>query len=102
MSTVYVLELERGRYFVGSSSDPEKALIMHREGLGPAWTQIYRPRRLFAVHSATQTDAVVRTYMEKFGMEMVRGGSWEQVRLEDRHRKELRLGAEEDRGCAIV
>ena len=90
------------------ADDPEKALDAHREGLGPVWTQIHR--LLLLVESTTfveesELDTYVKKYMVEYGMDHVRGGSWEQVRWTDSDRqrlcKELTQDQTRYRGCMI-
>jgi len=93
MPTVYLMALEHGAYYVGVSSDPEKELEAHREGLGPVWTQIHRPVRIVDVVEhvpASEVNEVVRNFMGVYGMDRVRGGSWEGVHLSDADRQVIR------------
>jgi predicted GIY-YIG superfamily endonuclease len=41
METVYVLQLEDGKYYVGKTADLPKRFKEHREGNGAAWTINY-------------------------------------------------------------
>lgn len=89
---VYLLSLEHGKYYVGASVDPIKSVEEHREGLGPAWTQIHRPVRLLEVSEAvapSEVDDRVRGYMFQYGVENVRGGKWEHLRLLDAERQAI-------------
>lgn len=101
MPTVYFMALEHGTYYVGVSSDPEKELEAHREGLGPVWTQIHRPIRIVEVVEdvpASEVDDMVRMFMRKHGMDRVRGGSWEGVILTDAERQAIQGTA---RRCVV-
>lgn len=93
MSTsIYVLQLEHGKFYVGESVYPEKALEEHREGLGPQWTQIHKPIRIHQIIPFKQSEEVdfyTKLTMKTHGVENVRGGSWNAVRLTDSDRHAL-------------
>lgn len=102
---VYILQLEHGKYFVGGSKDPVKAMEEHREGLGGLWTQVHKPVRIIEQHPF-QTEADVDNYtkltMRKYGMENVRGGSWSDVRLTDASRHHLHKEFHDHSGECII
>jgi hypothetical protein len=101
--SIYVLQLEKGNYYVGESQDPEKALLMHREGLGPVWTQIHKPIRIHAQYSDEHdVNYYVKQYMLDVGIDHVRGGSWEHLRLTDQDRIRIRNEGAEERGCQLM
>ena len=91
-TSIYVLQLEHGKYYVGEAIDPQKALQEHREGLGPQWTQIHKPLRIQKINAFKQADELdfyVKLVMREYGVENVRGGSWEAMRLNDSDRHAL-------------
>jgi hypothetical protein len=92
-TSFFFMELEHGKYYVGASQDPLKTLEEHREGVaGIPWTQIHRPVRLrevVAVARPSELDDYVRRCMMDRGVEHVRGGSWSDVRLRDKDRREI-------------
>lgn len=98
-TSFFFMELEHGKYYVGASKDPLKTLEEHREGMaGVAWTQIHRPVRLrevVAVARPSELDHYVRRCMLQWGVEHVRGGSWSDVRLRDKDRREIIEGLSE-------
>ncbi|KAG7367409.1 zinc knuckle domain containing protein [Nitzschia inconspicua] len=81
-TTVYVLELENNKYYVGSTTNPKRRFREHFENPrgGSRWTRIYRPisveaqiRRVphrFLVGVEAQVTA---EYMLKYGINSVRG-----------------------------
>lgn len=101
LKAMYVLELEHGKFLVGLSSDPIKAMEEHREGLGGAWTEIHRPVRIretVPFVKEEELDGHVRIAMRKWGVENVRGGSWSGVRLTDQERQAVSGG---NYGCVV-
>lgn len=96
METVYVLQLEDGKYYVGKTSDLPKRFKEHREGNGAAWTKLHRPVKVLDVRkmkSESDENAVTREMMKKYGTDNVRGGSYCQVKLDPAVRKVLELEA---------
>jgi hypothetical protein len=107
MSTtaIYILQLEHGKYYVGESKDPVKAMEEHREGLGPFWTKIHKPVRIEAVmpfKSAGEVDLYTKTAMRKYGIENVRGGSFQDARLKDADRHRLHSEFQDQSNCLIA
>lgn len=105
--SIFLLELEHGKFYVGASSDPVKALEECREGLYGSWsqwTQIHRPLRLREVirlARAEELDTYVRKWMLEYGVENVRGGSWCSPRLLDKDRQVLCGELTKQRGCVV-
>jgi predicted GIY-YIG superfamily endonuclease len=85
-TSVYVLELEDGRVYVGSSVDIPRRLAQHSSGCGSAYTKIYRPTgvllpRLGNVEGdgdAAERDETLR-YMMQRGIPFVRGWKFARV-----------------------
>ena len=102
--TFYLLLLQNGRFYAGRTQDPMKTLQTHREGLGPAWTQIHPPQHFVEMRpnmDPATLDVYVASMMEKYGVENVRGGSWSHVRLTDQDRMAVREAAGGQSGCVI-
>ena len=85
-ATVYVLELEGGRVYVGSSKDVPRRLAQHLKGTGSAYTRAYPPTgvllpRLGNVEGdgdASERDETLR-YMMLRGVSHVRGWKFARV-----------------------
>jgi hypothetical protein len=83
---VYILELEGGRVYVGSSKNVQRRIQQHRAGTGSAFTRAYRPTgtllpRLGNVQGdgdAAERDETLR-YMFLRGIPLVRGWKFTQV-----------------------
>jgi GAG-polyprotein viral zinc-finger len=88
MSKVYVLHLAQGKFYVGTSSDPEKRLEAHRNGTSTsaAWTRMYKPTgRIEIIESSGpfSEDNETLQHMSTYGIENVRGGSYAKPNLSE-------------------
>ena len=86
MESLYVLKLEKGKWYIGKSADIMKRYQQHLSGSGSAWTSKYPPTTLVESRPITSThdeNNVTKDYMKKYGVENVRGGSYSQVVLDD-------------------
>lgn len=93
MTTIYVLHCKSDKYYVGSTNRPiEKRLEEHFANNGSEWTKLYTPINVVKViPNSTQfdEDKYVKIYMEEFGIDNVRGGSYSQIILPEYKRKSL-------------
>lgn len=86
--SVYILELEDGRVYVGSSRNVERRIEQHVCGNGSAYTRIYKPTgvrlpRLGNISGdgdAAERDETLR-YMYQRGIPFVRGWKFTQVAM---------------------
>jgi predicted GIY-YIG superfamily endonuclease len=83
MSTVYVLELEDNKYYVGRTSNLQRRLQDHFSNFGGSyWTRTYKPIRLIRkienCDSIFDEDKFVKETMAEYGIDNVRGGSYVQ------------------------
>ncbi len=80
MSTnIYILKLTKGKYYVGKSENPMKRYQEHLQGKGSSWTRKYKPvcvEKIISNASDFDEDKYVKEYMNKFGIENVRGGAY--------------------------
>ena len=86
MSTLYVLRLEGGRYYVGKSDHVMKRYQQHLEGSGSAWTRKYPPvslEKTIEHASPFEEDKVTKEYMSRYGVDKVRGGSYVELELSE-------------------
>ena len=77
---VYVLKLEDECWYVGITMDLNKRLSQHWSGDGAKWTKLHKPlaveRIVYPADSETIENDTTREYIELYGKEKVRGGSW--------------------------
>ena len=79
MVFIYVLKCQGDKFYVGKTDNPDYRLESHFSDGGSAWTKKYRPLQLYQL-MPDQTDhdeqRVTQEYMEKYGVQNVRGGPW--------------------------
>lgn len=84
METLYVLQLEDGKYYVGKTSNFPVRYKQHKDGLGSSWTSKYRPLRVSEVRTLKDEydeNNTTKDYMKKYGINNVRGGAYCQIEL---------------------
>jgi hypothetical protein len=93
METIYVLELQRGKYYVGKTGRRVvERYHEHQRGYGSAWTRLYAPVDIEELLESTcpfDEDRTVKEYMSEFGIDNVRGGSYSEIELNDETRRLL-------------
>jgi predicted GIY-YIG superfamily endonuclease len=93
-TTIYVLRLEGGRYYVGKSDNVMNRYEQHIKGSGSAWTRKYKPvslEKTIKNVSSFEEDKVTKEYMSKYGIDKVRGGSYVEVELSEFHTDALKM-----------
>ena len=89
---IYVLKLEKEKYYVGITKNPHFRLENHFTGKGASWTKRYRPIKLIKIISNCDSfdeDKYTKIYMKKYGIDNVRGGSYVQHELNSSVRQHL-------------
>ena len=85
MTWIYVLRCYNNKYYIGKT---EKKIMQrykeHLTGKGSAWTRKYKPIELVECIGGDKFDEDKKTkeYMEKYGINNVRGGSYCQITLD--------------------
>ena len=85
MVFIYALQLEKGKFYIGKTNNPQFRLENHFNSNGSEWTKIYKPLRVLEVKPNCDDydeDKITRQYMDKYGINNVRGGSFVLVKLE--------------------
>jgi hypothetical protein len=91
---VYVLKLQRNKFYVGITNDLKSRLTAHTGGYGAQWTKLYPPMSIFErIDDADlfDEDKYVIKYMALHGVENVRGGSYSQLKLDPVQIKNIRI-----------
>jgi len=87
-TTIYILRLEGGHYYIGKSQNVITRYQEHLNGNGSAWTRKYAPvklERTIEGASIFDEDKITKEYMVKYGIDKVRGGSYVQIELSPFH-----------------
>lgn len=85
MTIIYVLKCRSGKYYVGKTK--KTAMTRYKEhvaGRGCAWTCKYKPTELIECFQGDKFDEDKKTkqYMDKYGIDNVRGGAYSQIKLD--------------------
>lgn len=94
MTSIYILKLTGGNYYVGKSENVMNRYQQHLNGQGSAWTKKYRPIKLEkTIENASpfEEDKITLEYMSKYGIDKVRGGSYVEVNLSDFHTESINM-----------
>ena len=89
MLTIYALQLESNKYYVGQTHRGTNATIRfqeHKSGQGSEWTKLYKPISIietYETESLFEEDILTKKYMMKYGIENVRGGSYTKIQLDE-------------------
>ena len=94
MESLYVLQLEENKWYVGKTTDIAARFKQHASGKGSAWTKSYKPVKLVETRRLKDQfdeNNTTKEYMKKYGVDNVRGGSYTQVVLPEDVEKVLKL-----------
>ncbi len=77
-TNVYVLLLEGGHYYIGCTTNVQKRFQEHKNGQGSSWTHKYHPKKIIEckLGGYIEENALTKSYMIKYGIKNVRGGSY--------------------------
>lgn len=79
MYTIYVYECEHGKYYVGLTENINRRNKEHSKGEGAEWTKLHKPIQYIETYNTNDKfDEIKITlkYMDKFGIDNVRGGPY--------------------------
>lgn len=93
-TTIYILQLNNDKYYVGKTNRLiDDRYKEHLDGIGSFWTKKYKPLSVIKQienSSPFDEDRYVKEYMAIYGIENVRGGSYNQEELNSETIKFLR------------
>ena len=90
---IYILQLEKGKYYVGKTKNPYFRFENHFYSSGSEWTKLYKPIRileLIADCDDYDEDKYTLIYMDKYGIDNVRGGSFTTIELDKSTKNQLK------------
>ena len=85
MLYIYVLQLEKGKYYVGKTTNPKFRLEQHFNSSGSQYTKKYTPLKVLEIIPNCDDydeDKYTLKYMEQYGINNVRGGTFCQLKLD--------------------
>ena len=85
MIYIYAIKLDKGKYYIGKTTNPQFRLQSHFDSNGSQWTKKYKPLEVIEIISNCDDydeDKITRQYMDKYGINNVRGGSFVSVKLD--------------------
>ena len=86
MLYIYVLQLQNDKYYVGKTINPHSRIETHFTNNGSEWTKLHKPIKLVELIPNCDhydEDKYTYKYMDKFGIDNVRGGSYSTPVLDD-------------------
>lgn len=87
---LYVLGLKEGKIYVGTASNFDHRLNEHMHGVGCAWTRLYGVVEVLEERDVVNDKDEMNTtldYMQRCGIDNVRGGPWTSLQLSTSVRK---------------
>ena len=84
MVYVYILKLVKNKFYVGKTTNPLFRLNDHYNGNGASWTKKYKPLTLDKIIpncDEYDEDKYTIKYMDLYGIQNVRGGTFTQIVL---------------------
>jgi hypothetical protein len=90
MVYIYILKLVDNKYYVGKTKNPDIRIAKHFDNYGAYWTKKYKPIEIVELINDCDDydeDKYTLKYMEKYGIDNVRGGSFSQIELTEESKK---------------
>ena len=84
MVFIYALRLVKGKYYIGKTNNPCFRLDTHFNSRGSVWTKLYKPIEVIELVSNCDNydeDKYTMKYMDRYGIDNVRGGSFVSLKL---------------------
>lgn len=84
MVYIYVLQLEKNKYYIGKTNNPHFRIKNHFNSNGSFWTKKYKPLKILELIPNCDNfdeDKYTKIYMSKYGIDNVRGGSFCQIKI---------------------
>ena len=84
MVYIYALKLEQNKYYIGKTNTPHFRIENHFNSNGSEWTKMYKPLSILELKPNCDDydeDKITRQYMDKYGIDNVRGGSFVSIIL---------------------
>jgi hypothetical protein len=92
MVFIYVLELQNNKYYIGKTSNPYFRFDTHFTNNGSEWTKLHKPIKILELITNCDNydeDKYTYIYMDKYGIDNVRGGSYTSTILDKETKNQL-------------
>ena len=92
MVYIYILKLDSDKYYIGKTENPDIRLTSHYNSVGSKWTQKYKPVKIHQIIPDCDNydeDKYTKMYMDKYGIDNLRGGSYVKIKLNNVTKKYL-------------
>jgi len=92
MLYIYILQLESNKFYIGKTNNPKNRLLQHFDLNASAWTTKYKPIKVIEIIDDCDDydeDKYVLKYMNKYGIENVRGGSYSSIILSNVNKTQI-------------
>jgi hypothetical protein len=89
MCTIYIIELENSKFYVGRTYHVNNRILEHFNECGSVWTKLHHPKCIIEQHDNCDVfdeDKYVIKFMAEYGIDNVRGGTFSRIEL-DEHEK---------------
>jgi hypothetical protein len=93
MVFIYILRLEQDKYYIGKTKNPTFRVEQHFASSGSMWTKKYKPLNVFEIIADCDDydeDKYTIKYMETYGINNVRGGSFCEIKLSNKNKITLK------------
>ena len=92
MLFIYIIQLQNDKYYIGKTVNPHYRIESHFTNNGAEWTKLYKPIKILELIPNCDNydeDKYTYKYMDMYGIDNVRGGSYTSPILDDETKKQL-------------
>jgi hypothetical protein len=92
MLFIYVIHLQNDKYYIGKTTNPHFRIETHFTNNGAEWTKLHKPIKILELIPNCDDydeDKYTYKYMDKYGIDNVRGGSYTSPILDAETKKQL-------------
>ena len=93
MLFIYIIQLQNDKYYIGKTVNPHFRIEAHFTNNGTEWTKLHKPIKILELIPNCDDydeDKYTYKYMDKYGIDNVRGGSYTSLILDDKTKNQLK------------